>query len=63
MQQDEIIKRRDEINEQIDDAREALDIAIARKKALQRRCKHPNVRKVSSMGEIGEFCPDCEYQT
>jgi hypothetical protein len=32
-------------------------------RALQRQCSHPKLHKYSAMGEIGDYCPDCGYQT
>ena len=35
----------------------------ARLRALQKMCKHPDLRQYSAMGELGDICDDCGYQT
>lgn len=37
--------------------------ARAEMEMLQKRCKHPAIHKYSCMGEIGDCCEDCGYQT
>lgn len=46
-----------------DQLRLQQDRLLADFRALQRKCKHPKLRKYSAMGEIGDVCDDCGYQT
>lgn len=62
MTQEEIVKRKEEVTEEIADTQELLDVASAKLMALQRRCKHPNGKNTSFMGESGFSCPDCGYE-
>lgn len=58
-----IRKRREELREVIDEAKTKIAIAKAELEMMTQRCSHPNIRKYSAMGEIGEICDDCGYQT
>ena len=58
----EIRKRREEIEGEIRVAKTALEIARLEFRNLHEQCKHPKMRKYSTMGEIGNYCPDCGYQ-
>lgn len=63
MTRKEIIARRREIWAAINTAKLAMEHHRLDLKALQAVCPHPKQRKYSAMGEIGDYCPDCEWQT
>lgn len=52
--------------EKLDKKWEDIDTKIRHVKfeleELQRKCKHPNKYKVSRMGEVAWFCPDCRWE-
>jgi len=51
--------QRQQIMNELADAEEAREIALAKLHGLQRRCSHPNARPVSHQGEVCMYCPDC----
>jgi hypothetical protein len=62
MTQREIKKAIKEINSEIEDINLSLELAKVKKKAIQKKCKHPKMYTYYAMGEPGCCCPDCEYQ-
>jgi hypothetical protein len=56
---EEIIKQREEIEDEISRLKGLVKVEQAKLSALQSRCKHPNMHKYSAMGETGYYCPDC----
>lgn len=63
MTRKEVIAKRKELNAELRKAQGAVKIVEAKMEALENECEHPKLRKYSAMGEIGDYCPDCEYQT
>lgn len=63
MSQADIRKRKKEIEKEIARARGQLRVAKAKLSALQEECAHPRLRKYYAMGEPGDICDDCGYQT
>ena len=58
----EIRKQRKAIQDEMETAKDALEVARMKFKKLHRQCEHPKLRKYSAMGETGNYCPDCGYQ-
>jgi hypothetical protein len=54
-----IVEERSAIEGELAQAHEALAVASAKLRSLQRRCKHPNERVTSHMGETCHHCYDC----
>lgn len=54
-----IIARREELDDELAAAREAVEIIGVKLQNLQRRCKHPNAVLTSHMGESCRHCYDC----
>lgn len=63
MNQDQIKSEREKIEEEIADIKYQLDIARGRLKALQNRCKHPDMKSGCCMGESCSYCTDCGYES
>lgn len=63
MTPDEIKKKREEIRVTIETRRMEIEIEESRLRLLWRICKHPNKFKRSTMGDLGEHCPDCGWGT
>jgi hypothetical protein len=59
----QIQKERQDLQERQEALRLQQDIIIAHFRALQRKCKHPKLRKYSVMNDLGSVCDDCGYQT
>jgi predicted nucleic acid-binding Zn-ribbon protein len=59
----QIQKERADLVRRQEELRLQQDVIVAHFRALQRKCKHPKLRKYSAMGEIGDVCDDCGYQT
>lgn len=54
-----IVVERETIQDEMARAHEAVEIASAKLRSLQRRCKHPNEVVTSHMGETCHHCYDC----
>lgn len=63
MTQEEIKQGIKELKKQIRLAEHDLEILKMKRKYWEAQCEHPNKYKYSAQGEIGDYCPDCEYQT
>lgn len=55
----DIQSERGKIQAEADELNYQLEILRGRQKALQKRCKHPNMKAYYSMGESEMICPDC----
>lgn len=63
MTPDEIKREYETRMERIEELRGDIEIERAYLNVLKKRCKHPNSYTYSAMGELGQKCPDCGYQT
>lgn len=57
--QAEIKRDAEEARDGIARARGEVEIAVARLRAVQMRCSHPDQYQTSHMGETSMYCPDC----
>lgn len=57
-----IRKEKEQIRGRIRALEGEIAIQHAHWNVLIRRCSHPNMRKYSAMGEVGNICDDCGYQ-
>lgn len=64
MTQEQVIAQREKLAEQYASLREKKEILDAKSKSLQRKCKHPNLKKGHDYdGGSSSYCADCGYQT
>lgn len=63
MEQEEIRKRANAAQQEIVEARGAVEVAIAKMRVVYALCNHPDQYQVSHMGETGYYCPDCQRST
>jgi len=60
---EEVVKRREQLENQLIDAQLAVEQVRVDMKGLQRLCKHPDKKSYTYMGEAGSSCPDCGWET
>lgn len=63
MNQEQIKSERERIEEEIADIKYQLDVAKGRLKALQNRCKHPDMKSGYVYNERTSYCTDCGYES
>ena len=63
MTQEEIRARREELDARRKEARRQMEHVQVDYRHLQLDCDHPNQYTYSAMGELGQKCPDCGWQT
>ena len=63
MSQAKIRARREELKKKLKEADRQREFILLDMRHLNEECGHPKLRDYSAMGEMGKYCPDCEYQT
>lgn len=63
MNQQDIKEELIQIKSRLNTVRMQEDLIKVELKWLQRKCDHPEKYQYSAMGELGWYCPDCEWQT
>lgn len=63
MDQEKIKAARKKLWEKIQEHEGSITVLHAQMRVLQARCSHPNKYSYTAMGDPGEKCPDCGYQT
>lgn len=57
--QAKIAAEREQLEDELFEARAQVDAVVARLRALRLRCKHPDAVRTSHMGESCLHCYDC----
>jgi hypothetical protein len=63
MNQAEIYEQREDILSRMLTAQRQVELLKVEMQFLQKMCKHPNSYEYSAMGEKGQACKDCGWQT
>ena len=63
MTEEEIRTRRNDLEYQLKEAQAKKERVLLEMRILHTHCDHPKKHKYSAMGELGDYCPDCGWQT